>query len=197
MGAAPPGISVSDIEARRGEDKGLTWSQNRYLEILRRGDRDICFYCHIDMTDLNRTLDHVIPKAKGGTNDLWNLCLSCNNCNRLKADQSAHEFLVALRRRRAPFDKAVPQSLPIPPVGPLVPKFPPPSVKKKCPKTCQCACHEPLGGNPHPGAPCPGKLPQPVVPWDHGHDEARERISAVKRSLEDQTAIEAGWKEES
>lgn len=49
-------------------------------------------------------------------------------------------------------------------------------------------------GNPHPGRPCPGKLPVEVVPWDDGHAEVSERVDAVKRmSVEDQRALAAGW----
>lgn len=32
------------------------------------------------------TVDHIIPKAKGGTNCLWNVQLACLECNGKKAD---------------------------------------------------------------------------------------------------------------
>ena len=31
-------------------------------------------------------IDHIIPQAKGGTDDLWNLRATCKHCNRSKQD---------------------------------------------------------------------------------------------------------------
>ena len=42
-----------------------------------------CKYCH--NTD-NLTIDHKIPKIKGGSNDIKNLQCLCKKCNGLKSD---------------------------------------------------------------------------------------------------------------
>ena len=39
------------------------------------------------------TVDHIMPLARGGSNDLENLQLLCYYCNNLKSDKS-HEFLI-------------------------------------------------------------------------------------------------------
>ena len=39
------------------------------------------------------TVDHVIPLAKGGTNDIENLQCTCKHCNAMKQDLSEDEFL--------------------------------------------------------------------------------------------------------
>lgn len=50
-----------------------------------------CHYCDISLTrDGNRKtafeIDHVIPRSKGGTNDLGNLVSACPACNNAKSD---------------------------------------------------------------------------------------------------------------
>lgn len=39
--------------------------------------------CTVD-TDL--TVDHIMPKSKGGTDDDWNLVTACRSCNGKKKD---------------------------------------------------------------------------------------------------------------
>ena len=38
-------------------------------------------------------LDHIIPRSKGGTNELDNLVICCEGCNSQKADKSLVDFL--------------------------------------------------------------------------------------------------------
>lgn len=45
-----------------------------------------CFWCrkHLPAEQLN--LDHLIPKSKGGSNNLENLRLTCYRCNNSRGD---------------------------------------------------------------------------------------------------------------
>jgi len=58
--------------------------RNLRLHIFQR-DKGVCIYCTclLDHKD-NWEVDHIIPVAKGGTDDLSNLILSCRSCNRKK-----------------------------------------------------------------------------------------------------------------
>ena len=47
-----------------------------------------CIYCG-SRKDL--TLDHVLPKSRGGKNDWFNLVTSCSKCNIKKADRTPEE----------------------------------------------------------------------------------------------------------
>ena len=50
-----------------------------------------CFYCGEQKKQL--TLDHVIPKSRGGTDRVSNLTAACLQCNRQKDNQPPEEFL--------------------------------------------------------------------------------------------------------
>jgi hypothetical protein len=64
--------------------KTLKVSRNR---IFKR-DNHQCVYCGAKR-DL--TLDHVIPKSRGGKNDWFNLVTSCSKCNLKKANRTPEE----------------------------------------------------------------------------------------------------------
>jgi 5-methylcytosine-specific restriction endonuclease McrA len=64
--------------------KSLKVTRNR---IFKR-DNHQCVYCG-SKKDL--TLDHVIPKSRGGKNEWSNLVSSCSKCNLKKADRTPEE----------------------------------------------------------------------------------------------------------
>ncbi len=45
------------------------------------------------------TVDHVVAKARGGTDHIENLQLLCGACNSMKGTKTQEEFLAALRSR--------------------------------------------------------------------------------------------------
>jgi CRISPR/Cas system Type II protein with McrA/HNH and RuvC-like nuclease domain len=54
-------------------------------------DGGYCFYCNAKLGWNNKTVDHVIPRSKGGSNRAWNIVLSCFGCNQSKGDSSPTE----------------------------------------------------------------------------------------------------------
>lgn len=57
-----------------------------------------CFYCHCPLVleknlPNSRTIDHMLPIKRGGTNDIDNLAPACWDCNRKKHTRTAEEFL--------------------------------------------------------------------------------------------------------
>lgn len=50
-------------------------------------DRYRCQYCGKDLTKSSITIDHVIPRSKGGTSHFKNCVASCQRCNMRKADK--------------------------------------------------------------------------------------------------------------
>lgn len=50
-----------------------------------------CFYCDKEVSTFE--VEHMIPKAKGGSNRIDNLTLSCHSCNQKKRTLTAEEFI--------------------------------------------------------------------------------------------------------
>lgn len=70
------------------------------------GDR--CAYCSIQMRFLGGSMprdeymtlvevEHIIPKAQGGPDELWNLCLACKRCNLQKGARDPWQWYRDLR----------------------------------------------------------------------------------------------------
>ncbi|MGI6705310.1 MAG: HNH endonuclease [Clostridia bacterium] len=56
-------------------------------------ENGLCFYCHIQLTKENATMDHLHPRSKGGQASVSNLVLSCQSCNNLKGSRNVKQFL--------------------------------------------------------------------------------------------------------
>lgn len=67
---------------------------SRRAVFARDGGR--CQYCSAPAT----SLDHVIPRSRGGTHTWDNVVSACSRCNHVKADRGIHEL--GWRLRRAP-----------------------------------------------------------------------------------------------
>jgi 5-methylcytosine-specific restriction endonuclease McrA len=63
-----------------------------------RRDAFICQYCgkHPGLSDL--TIDHVVPRSRGGASSWENCVAACRPCNTRKANRSAHESNLRLMR---------------------------------------------------------------------------------------------------
>lgn len=73
-------------------------------EVFRR-DNHSCQYCG---STRHLTLDHVIPRSKGGTHTWDNVVAACERCNLSKGDRLLHETGMALRNKpRAPIHPAI------------------------------------------------------------------------------------------
>lgn len=67
-------------------------------EVFRR-DNYMCQYCGRQTTHL--TIDHVIPRHRGGGHHWDNLVAACPQCNRQKGGRTASEARMLLRHRPA------------------------------------------------------------------------------------------------
>lgn len=67
--------------------RGSGWNRLR-LAVLER-DGWVCSTCGKALEGDDATVDHVIPKAAGGTDDTSNLVSMCRTCNASKGDRPA------------------------------------------------------------------------------------------------------------
>ena len=77
---------ISGIEYQQGTLQGYN-VRNYLLEKHRRK----CFYCGKTVSDFE--IEHMLPKARGGSNRIDNLTLSCHDCNEKKGTLTAEEFI--------------------------------------------------------------------------------------------------------
>jgi hypothetical protein len=60
------------------------------FEVFKR-DRFTCSYCGKSPPDVLLEVDHIVPRAAGGSDELTNLTTSCQDCNRGKSSQLLDE----------------------------------------------------------------------------------------------------------
>jgi 5-methylcytosine-specific restriction endonuclease McrA len=88
------------LEYRRIPHQTLALSRKNIL--LR--DRNTCQYCGIILNSSDLTLDHVVPRSRGGSSSWENLVACCHTCNRRKGNQFLHELKeMQLAREPRPF----------------------------------------------------------------------------------------------
>jgi 5-methylcytosine-specific restriction endonuclease McrA len=73
---------------------------------VEKGRTIYCHYCYIQLEPDDATVDHLVPKSRGGTNDRSNLVLSCKRCNEEKSNLTdseyvnSHVFLMRMKKIR-------------------------------------------------------------------------------------------------
>lgn len=52
-----------------------------------------CAYCDRQLSDRDATIDHIVPKHKGGHNTRNNLACACSDCNKAKGSMGVFEYM--------------------------------------------------------------------------------------------------------
>tara|TARA_R100001015_G_C4601320_1_gene156272 strand:- start:360 stop:884 length:525 start_codon:yes stop_codon:yes gene_type:complete len=92
-----PSVIVLNSYIRK---KGITTSPSRKTVFFR--DKYKCQYCQGDFLKHQLTLDHVIPKSRGGEKSWGNLVACCIPCNQKKGDKTPPEASMDLFRVPTP-----------------------------------------------------------------------------------------------
>lgn len=102
------GVLWNEPQAKKKHRKAKTAGPSMRWRLLAR-DGPNCRYCGREcfITDeQNRmdelTVDHVVPRSKGGGNNLDNCVIACRECNAKKGDKHPHEFVVTPAGKRRP-----------------------------------------------------------------------------------------------
>jgi len=81
------------------QSEQIKWSSS-IREYIRDLERDkVCIYCS-NPNDLS--LDHLIPRSRGGPDIADNAILACRNCNSSKGDKGVYEWYGLERRNEIP-----------------------------------------------------------------------------------------------
>ncbi len=94
LGLFYKGINRTDIPQRTDIAKLKRYNHLDNRKYLYGEQGGYCNGCNEHFQLQNLTVDHIIPKSKGGTDHLENLQLLCGHCNSVKGDRG-HEYLIA------------------------------------------------------------------------------------------------------
>jgi 5-methylcytosine-specific restriction endonuclease McrA len=79
----------------------LKYARHRILKIkptrkrILKRDENSCVYCG---NKKNITLDHILPKSRGGKNEWINLVACCSSCNKFKNDRTPEEAGMVMKK---------------------------------------------------------------------------------------------------
>ena len=94
-----PGDVIHRDDIPRRTDQGNLPKYSTHKHTLFGRQEGICAGCQEFFPFRNFTVDHIIPKAKGGTDHESNLQLLCGACNSMKGTKTQEEFIVLLKER--------------------------------------------------------------------------------------------------
>lgn len=81
------------VMQRECTDKKSRTLKQKYGEALYHQANCRCQLCGREITYQDATVDHIIPKAMGGVNDVSNLQIACLACNQLKGSVLPDSFM--------------------------------------------------------------------------------------------------------
>ena len=93
LAIVPPEVVVLTAYEGRGERSVIFSRKN----IFKR-DRYTCQYCGKQPGPEELTIDHVMPRSRGGTSTWENCLLACVECNKRKADKTPEEAKMPARK---------------------------------------------------------------------------------------------------
>lgn len=94
LALVPPEVILLTQYEGRGE-RSVVFSRKN----LFKRDRYTCQYCGSQPGPAELTIDHVLPRALGGTSTWENCVLACVECNRRKADRPLEKCGLTLRKQ--------------------------------------------------------------------------------------------------
>jgi hypothetical protein len=91
-----PKVTVSG----KSISSGAVARDNKRRKIYER-DKGYCQYCFKKISFEEATIDHILPKKKGGGNGKENLVISCFHCNQVKGDDITFGIALVLSLRHS------------------------------------------------------------------------------------------------
>lgn len=93
--------AISGVEYQRGTLLGF-----ELREYLLQRDKHTCQYCGGESGDSGLNIDHKHPRARGGSNSVSNLIISCVTCNEAKNATLLPQWLIDIKKSKSKLNKA-------------------------------------------------------------------------------------------
>lgn len=93
LALVPPEVILLNKYEGMGE-KSVVFSRRN----LFKRDKYTCMYCGVQPGPEELTIDHILPRSKGGVSSWENCALACVPCNKRKADRTPEQAGMKLRR---------------------------------------------------------------------------------------------------
>jgi 5-methylcytosine-specific restriction endonuclease McrA len=82
------------VRVTGGRGRMDQWERREAKALLMAGRPWVqCHYCGKWIFPTNATLDHIVPRSRGGDNSLSNLLLCCRGCNQGKGSTGYQDFV--------------------------------------------------------------------------------------------------------
>ena len=82
------------------ENKRRAWERNtdhrattEQINELIKNSENVCFWCDQDIPKGKMHIDHIYPLARGGKDEIYNLVVSCESCNKAKGCKNPEEWI--------------------------------------------------------------------------------------------------------
>ncbi len=97
------------------KNQGSNWIRREKRLAIYSRDGFCCLFCGRGAEDgVELTLDHVLPRELGGSNEASNLATACMDCNKRKGSQALPFFLMTLGRTATSLRKRLVAQLALP-----------------------------------------------------------------------------------
>jgi len=93
LSLVPPEVIMVTTYEKQGE-RSVVFSRRN----LFKRDKYTCQYCGVQPGPDELTVDHVLPRSKGGKSTWENTALACFECNKRKADRTPEQAGMKLRK---------------------------------------------------------------------------------------------------
>lgn len=80
----------------RGRTLPRDWAPPVSRELLIHRDRHLCGFCGNRFSARHLTVDHIVPKSKGGSDCWTNIVAACSTCNTRKRDRTPEQARMPL-----------------------------------------------------------------------------------------------------
>ena len=91
-----PGVEGETVPRFNSRQARTRWIRSVRLKLL--AENGVCFYCGEPLVPKRATIDHEVPRSRGGPDEEWNFLLSCYRCNQRKGARSIGSCVCQLRR---------------------------------------------------------------------------------------------------